>query len=114
MLDIGLLEGLFLLPGRGFCGRLCKDCESQANAGFLLGQRAGCWLSLHRKVDRQGYEVTGSVRNLPDGRVELVAEGARDELEAFRQAIRDSGLDHFIRDESELVRSARTNFAVSK
>lgn len=46
-----------------------------------------------------GFEVTGTVRNLPDGRVELVAEGDRAELNAFRQAIRDEGLDHFIRDE---------------
>ncbi len=46
-----------------------------------------------------GFEVTGSVRNLPDGRVELVAEGATDELDGFRQAIRESGLDHFIRKE---------------
>ena len=47
----------------------------------------------------QGFEVTGLVRNLLDGRVELVAEGPRDELEAFRAAIRDSGLDAHIRDE---------------
>ena len=46
-----------------------------------------------------GYEVTGAVRNLPDGRVELVAEGDRAELEAFRTAIRDAGLAGFIRDE---------------
>ena len=46
-----------------------------------------------------GFDVTGTVRNLPGGGVELVAEGGRDELEAFRQAIHDSGLDHFIRDE---------------
>jgi len=46
-----------------------------------------------------GYEVTGVVRNLPDGRVELVAEGARDELEAFLFGIRDAGLKGFIRDE---------------
>jgi acylphosphatase len=46
-----------------------------------------------------GFDVTGLVRNLPDGRVELVAEGVKDELEAFRQSIRESGLDHFIRKE---------------
>jgi acylphosphatase len=46
-----------------------------------------------------GFDVTGTVRNLAGGGVELVAEGSRDELEAFRQAIRESGLDHFIRDE---------------
>ncbi len=46
-----------------------------------------------------GFDVTGTVRNLPDGTVELIAEGARDELEGFRQAIRESGLDHFIRQE---------------
>jgi acylphosphatase len=46
-----------------------------------------------------GFEVTGTVRNVPDGCVELVAEGSADELTAFRQAIRDAGLEHFIRDE---------------
>jgi acylphosphatase len=46
-----------------------------------------------------GYDVTGTVRNLPDGRVEMVAEGAQAELEAFLQAIRDSGLGHFVDNE---------------
>lgn len=45
------------------------------------------------------FEVAGTVRNQPNGRVELLAEGERTELEAFRQAIRDAGLEHFIRDE---------------
>ena len=48
-----------------------------------------------------GFEVTGIVRNLPDGRVELVAEGAMDELEGFREAIRGSGLGPMIRNEQE-------------
>lgn len=47
----------------------------------------------------RGFEVTGFVRNLLDGRVELVAEGTKDELETFRAAIRDSGLAHFMRNE---------------
>jgi len=46
-----------------------------------------------------GFDVTGTVRNLPSGGVELIAEGTREELEAFRRTIHDSGLDHFIRDE---------------
>jgi acylphosphatase len=46
-----------------------------------------------------GYEVTGTVRNLPDGRVELVAEGSREELEAFREGILESGLRGLVRDE---------------
>jgi len=43
-----------------------------------------------------GFEVTGIIRNLPDGRVELVAEGQKEELEAFQQAVRDSGLGRLI------------------
>ncbi len=51
------------------------------------------------KTVASGFELTGTVRNLLDGRVELVAEGAKPELEAFRQAIREEGLDHFIKNE---------------
>jgi acylphosphatase len=52
------------------------------------------------KALADGFEVVGTVRNLPDGRVELVAEGAKDELGAFQQAIRESELGHFIRKEA--------------
>jgi acylphosphatase len=43
-----------------------------------------------------GFEVTGTIRNLPDGSVELLAEGETSELRAFQQAIRDSGLGGLI------------------
>ena len=36
----------------------------------------------------RGLAVTGFVRNLRDGRVELVAEGARAEVERFLAAVR--------------------------
>jgi acylphosphatase len=43
-----------------------------------------------------GYDVTGTIRNLPDGRVELVVEGTRSEIDEFLQAIRNSGLGRLI------------------
>jgi acylphosphatase len=51
------------------------------------------------KALASGFEVTGTVRNLTDGRVELVAEGVKAELTAFQQAIRESELGHFIQKE---------------
>jgi acylphosphatase len=64
------------------------------------GQVQGVGFRYTAKAAAHGYEVTGTIRNLPDGRVELVAEGARTELEGFGRAIRESGLEHFIRDEA--------------
>ncbi len=57
-----------------------------------------------------GYEVTGTVRNLPDGRVELVAEGDQTELEAFQEGIREAGLRRLIRNEQALWSEASGEF----
>ena len=66
---------------------------------FYKGSVQGVGFRYTVKSVAAGFEVTGQVRNLPDGRVELLAEGAKAELEAFRQAIREGGLEHFIRNE---------------
>jgi len=66
---------------------------------FYSGSVQGVGFRYATKSVAAGFEVTGTVRNLPDGRVELIAEGARGELEAFRDAIRGAGLAGFIRDE---------------
>ena len=46
-----------------------------------------------------GFEVSGTVRNLIDGRVELILEGEKNEVTAFQKAIRESELGYFIRKE---------------
>lgn len=44
-----------------------------------------------------GYEICGTIKNLATGEVELIAEGAKPELEAFAQDILESGLGRLIR-----------------
>lgn len=68
---------------------------------FYSGRVQGVGFRYTVKSITTGYEVTGTVRNLDDGRVELIAEGEREELDAFRQAIRESGLGGLIQREEE-------------
>jgi len=57
-----------------------------------------------------GFNVTGTVRNLADGRVELVAESEKEELQAFLKAIRDSEVGRFIRQEQAQWSDAKNEF----
>jgi acylphosphatase len=77
---------------------------------FYSGRVQGVGFRYTVKTITPGYEVTGTVRNLDDGRVELIAEGAREELDAFRQAIRESGLGRLIQREEELIGPATGEF----
>jgi len=74
------------------------------------GRVQGVGFRYNAKSVAMGYDVAGTVRNLSDGRVELVAEGERAELESFRQAVRDSGLERIIRDEAVTCEPARGGF----
>ena len=66
---------------------------------FYAGRVQGVGFRYTVKTVAAGFDIKGTVRNLPDGRVELVAEGDSAELKAFQQAIRDEGLAGLIRDE---------------
>ncbi len=48
----------------------------------------------------RGYDVTGFVRNMPDGSVRMVAEGPSGEVEAFASAVR-ARMKGYIRDARE-------------
>jgi acylphosphatase len=50
----------------------------------------------------KGFDVTGWVKNLPDGRVELMTTGHKAEVEEFLQSIRESHLAGHIESESVL------------
>ena len=77
---------------------------------YYAGRVQGVGFRATVKRVAHGFEVTGVVRNLPDGRVELVAEGDRLELEEFQQAIRESGLRAFIRHEEARWAPAKNEF----
>ena len=74
------------------------------------GQVQGVGFRYTARTAAAGFEITGVVRNLSDGRVELVAEGARTELEGFRDAIRGAGLAGFIRAENVAWSEAQNEF----
>ena len=56
-----------------------------------------------------GFDVTGFVRNLPDGRVHLVVEGAAEEIDAILAAIK-AEMGYYIGEVQELVRPATGRF----
>jgi acylphosphatase len=63
---------------------------------YFSGRVQGVGFRLSTRQVAMGFEVTGSVRNLADGRVEVVAEGEEHELLAFLDGIEQSQVGSFI------------------
>ncbi len=57
----------------------------------------------------QGYEVTGQVRNLPDGRVQIIVEGAEKEVHEFVREIQ-SQLVHHVKETTVTVLAGPAQF----
>jgi len=58
----------------------------------------------------RGFEVAGTVRNLPDGRVEVVAEGPPAQIDAFVDAVREA-MSGYIRHVERQTESATGGFS---
>jgi len=61
-----------------------------------------------------GFEVTGAVENLPDGRVRVVAEGTESDVAAFVAAVEDDLGDYIRRSEHRKGQGPRqhTSFSI--
>ena len=77
---------------------------------LYTGRVQGVGFRYTTKTVACGFEITGTVRNLADGRVELFAEGERSELEEFRKVIQDSEVGRFVRHEEVAWTEAKNEF----
>lgn len=57
---------------------------------YFSGRVQGVGFRYAAQASAAGFEVTGFVRNLSDGRVEVVAEGLADELDRFLGAVEEA------------------------
>jgi len=63
-------------------------------AAHFSGRVQGVGFRYNARQIAQGFEVTGCVRNLPDGRVHLIAEGAETEVHEFVREIQAQLIHH--------------------
>jgi len=69
-----------------------NDATSQNQRRQLIfsGYVQGVGFRFTTKAVAEAHEVTGFVRNLPDGRVEVMVEGSPSELDRFTEAVKNA------------------------
>jgi acylphosphatase len=67
---------------------------------FYEGRVQGVGFRYSVRQVATGFDLSGWVRNLPDGRVELLAAGDEAEVADFLKAIEESSLASFIRNQT--------------
>jgi acylphosphatase len=101
------------LLGRGFgfesrWSRLCHTAmaEVQHETVHFTGHVQGVGFRYQTLQVAKGFDVSGYVRNLPDGRVQLEAEGDLGEVSAFLSALEEQLGDYIRRTERQSERRA--------
>ena len=89
---------------------MCATSAHLRKTVLYRGHVQGIGFRYTAQAIAQRYEVNGFVRNLPDGQVELVAEGEKHELAAFLDDVRER-MVRYIRDERVDTQSASGEFA---
>ena len=76
--------------------RIMSDTVFQLECWFT-GRVQGVGFRVQALAVARGFEVTGTVKNLVDGRFYLAAEGDENEVRAFFEEL-NSEMEHYIRD----------------
>jgi len=88
---------------------LAESYDMERRTVYYSGRVQGVGFRYETRFLAQQFEVTGYVQNLDDGRVLLVAEGAKDEIERFLERIAESMSRH-IRNVAQSSSSATGEF----
>lgn len=76
---------------------MSEEAAEQRREVYYSGRVQGVGFRYTVRRLAAGFAVSGFVKNLPDGRVQLVAEGSEDELQRFLEAI-DGQMGYYIGD----------------
>jgi acylphosphatase len=86
-----------------------SDTPHEQRETIFSGRVQGVGFRYTTRSVAASFDVTGFVRNLPDGRVQLVAEGDPGEIDRFLVELQKE-MGRYIADRTEIVRPASGNF----
>jgi acylphosphatase len=78
-----------------------KEEAMKAKLVHYSGQVQGVGFRAAAAKIARDYPVTGWVKNLADGRVEMLVEGTEENIKKFRQAVRERWKDNINKEQDE-------------